>query len=493
MNPGAVNPGAVNPGAVNPGAVNPGAVNPGAVNPGAVSAGAAGSGAAGLAERAWRLTLVGTLVSAVGGGLTLPFLIVYLHDIRHLSLPLAGVIVAASGVAGIAVGTVGGSLGDRVGVGRVMLGGLVVGAVGTAGLAFVSGPGPAAVAVALVGAGDAIAWPALNALVASQLPPQRRARGYALRFGVLNAGLGIGGLVSGSVVSLHRPGTFEAIYLADAATTLLFAVIVTFGLRRSAGYGVLAAPDPPTPTGATADGRPGLSPEPPAPGAASPTGAAGAGRDGYRAVLDDRRFMAWIACSAVFVLFGYAQLDGAWAAFATGVVGASPQVVGVGFAVNTSVIVVSQLGVVHLTRRWRRSRMLVGVGACWALAWAVTGLADWSPLAGLPADVALAVSLGIFAVGETLLTPVSGALPNDLAPEHLRHRYNALASAVWAGGGLVGPPVAGVLLGSSVPVSWVVVITAGCGLAGVGGLRLARRLPADIDRPPFEPAARANE
>ncbi len=412
---------------------------------------------AGGHRRAWRLILVATLVSALGSGLTLPYLIVYLHDIRHVGLPVAGLVVAGGAVSGLVVGTLSGSVGDRLGVGRVLGTGVILSSVGTAALAGVHSAPEAALAVAVTGCGDAVLWPALNALVATLVPAAGRARAYGLRFGVLNAGLGAGALIGGFAVSLRRPGSFEAVYLLDALSTLVAGLVVVAGLWRSGGLPRPAAPAP------------------------GDTPAAG----GYRAVLADRRFVAWLACSVLFILFGYSQLDGAWAAFATGVVHPPPRVVGIGFGVNTSVIVCSQLGVTRLTRRWRRSRLLAAVGGCWCLAWAVTGLASWSALAGAPADVALGAALGVFALGETFLSPVAGALPNDLAPEHLRVRYNALASTVWSVGGLVGPPLAGVLLGSGAPLSWDVVVAAGAALAAVGGWRLGRHLPPEIDRPPL--------
>lgn len=412
-------------------------------------------------RRAWRLILAGTLVSALGSGLTLPFLLVYLHGVRHISLPVAGAIVAASGVAGLVLGMAGGSAGDRLGVGRVLVFGMAVSGLGTAALAAVRSPGAATLAVAASGVGQALIWPGLNSLIAAQLPPAERPRAYAMRFGVLNAGLGAGALISGSVVSLAHPASFELIYLIDAVTTLVFGLLIVAFLRNSAGFRRLA------PQRDRAQAGEGFLPT----------------SRGYRAVVADRRFLAYLVCMVLFILFGYAQLESPWAAFATGVVHAPPQIVGIGFAVNTGVIVVAQMGVARLTQRWRRSRMLLGVGTCWTIAWVITGLADWRPLSGAPADLALAVSLGVFALGETLLSPVNGALPNDLAPEHLRARYNALASTVWSVGVLIGPPIAGLLLGSAVPISWVAVIAAGTALAAGCGWSLSRFLPAGIDRP----------
>jgi hypothetical protein len=164
----------------------------------------------------------------------------------------------------------------------------------------------------------------------------------------------------------------------------------------------------------------------------------------------------------------------------------TPQIVGIGFAVNTAVIVVAQLGVVRATARWRRSRLLGCTAALWTLAWVVTGLSALPVLHGLPAEIALVGAMGIFGLGETFLSPVNGALPNALAPEHLRARYNALASTTWPVGGLIGPPLAGLLLGSPFPVAWAIVIAVGTAVAGLGGLLLGRSLPAQVDRQPVE-------
>ncbi|GAA4752583.1 hypothetical protein GCM10025783_26800 [Amnibacterium soli] len=409
-------------------------------------------------RRAWRLTLVGTLVSSLGTGLTLPFLFVYLHGVRDLSLPLAGAVVAVGAVAAFALSPLSGAFGDRVGLGRLLVTGLVVQGVGTALLAVPAGAGAAFVAVACTAAGNSLVFPALNGLVAAQLPPVARTRAYALRFGVLNAGIGIGGLVSGSVVSLQHPASFQLVYLADAVSTLLFAALVGIGMRHSPGFRGVR-------------GRPAAEGEAPAPSR------------GYRTVLANRPFVGFLLCSFLFSLFGYAQLDGPWAAFATASAGAEPRAVGIAFAVNTATIVLCQLGVVRLTGRWRRSRLLLTAAALWACAWLVTALAASPALRGLPAAVALAVSLGVFGLGETLFSPVAGGLPNDLASEDLRARYNALGSATWSVAGFVGPPMAGLLLGTGTPTLWVVVVTAGMVVAALGALVLGRVLPESVDRP----------
>ena len=52
----------------------------------------------------------------------------------------------------------------------------------------------------------------------------------------------------------------------------------------------------------------------------------------------------------------------------------------------------------------------------------------------------------LFGFGETMFQPTIPAMTNDLAPDHLRGRYNALSSGFFQLGGIAGPVVAGFML-----------------------------------------------
>jgi MFS family permease len=62
-----------------------------------------------------RRILLGTLFSALGRGLTLPFLFIYLNDVRGLSGATVGLVVGWIGVVSLALSPVGGTLIDRFG------------------------------------------------------------------------------------------------------------------------------------------------------------------------------------------------------------------------------------------------------------------------------------------------------------------------------------------------------------------------------------------
>ncbi|GAA4754713.1 hypothetical protein GCM10025783_29770 [Amnibacterium soli] len=403
--------------------------------------------------RPFRATLLGAFVTSVGLGLTLPFTFVYLNGVLGLPLPVAGFAVAAAAVLALGATAAGGVLADRIGLGRVAVLGLVGQAAGTLVLASAGEPVMGVTGLAVLSMGNSLVWPSLNGLVTYQVPSQRRSRAFALRFGVMNAGLGIGSLIAAATVSTSRPSSFHLVYALDGATTAVFALILLFGIRSTAGW-------------ASHQHRAD---------AAVPTT--------YRSVLRDRSFVAYLAVLLALAIFGSSQAEGPWAAFVALIPGGSGQVIGLAFAANTAAIIVLQLPMERWTRRLRRSRLLVLCALAGAVAWVLTGTAS---LPGLPAAASgtmLVLSLGVFGLGETLLSPVINAMPNAMAPDRLRGRYNALNSATYPVSKFIGPPLAGVLLGGGAPGLWVGVVTLGMLLTAGGAVLLGRQLTTAVEHP----------
>src|SRR3954453_15936003 len=69
---------------------------------------------------------LGGLLNAFGNGVVLPFLIIYLHNVRGISLGLAGLAAATQSATALASGFAGGTLSDRIGAKRVLIATLVV-------------------------------------------------------------------------------------------------------------------------------------------------------------------------------------------------------------------------------------------------------------------------------------------------------------------------------------------------------------------------------
>lgn len=398
-----------------------------------------------LPRAAWVL-LGGDALSALGSGLTLPFLLVYLHEIRGIGLATAGLALATIAAAGLAGNPVGGWLADRIGARSALVLGLAVAAAGALAVALVREPWHAFAAAGLLGFGAAVIWPAQDALLAVLVPDASRSGAFALRHATMNGGLALGALVAAPLVSLSSARGFELVYVLDALSFLAFVPVL---LR--------AVPD---------------------------VRAGGAGRSaervGYGAVLADRSFRHLWAVTAVLVAAGYAQYHAAFPALVTGAGGVGAGALGLTFVANALTVVVAQLVVLRLMAGRRRSRGVATVGALFAAAWCLT-LVGTSVGGGFAAIAVFAAVMVVLGLGETLVSPTIPPLVNDLAPQQLRGRYNGAHTLAWTTGYLAGPAVAGPLLAAGLGVQLLLGLVVACALAALGAIRLERTLPPEVD------------
>ena len=397
--------------------------------------------------REGRLLLSTVVVDALGIGFVLPFGVVYLHEVRHLPLPTVGVLLAVPAAVALALLGPIGALIDRYGPRRLQVVALLANLVASVLLAFSTTAADAALAFGLLGVGQAVFWPASQSLVAAVIPSAIRQRYYGTSFTVLNLGIGVGGLASGLFVSTSAPWTFQVIYLLNAASFLAPLSVLALPLRH-VGNATHAVSDAGAP-------RP-------------------AGR--YRAVLADRAYRRFLVVVFFGAFVGYAQFEAGWTAYARTVAQASTQLIGIAFAVNTATIVVLQLLVIQRIEGHRRTRVLMLMSLVWAASWSLMGLAGLVP-GSVVAGVLLSASMAVFALGETFQSPVVPAITNDLAPEHLRGRYNAVGSMVFQVAAISGPVAAGFLLGHHLTVAFVAMLLVGCALMVVVLRTLERVIP----------------
>jgi len=124
--------------------------------------------------------------------------------------------------------------------------------------------------------------------------------------------------------------------------------------------------------------------------------------------------------------------------------------------------------------------MLMLQAGLWSASWAILGVAGRVPATPLAA-VLVVSAFGVFAVGETLMSPTLPAIRNDVAPEALRGRYNAAAGAAFQLAHITGPTVAGFLLGANRGDLFITMLVGGCGLLGLATLHLERVLPPEAN------------
>ena len=94
---------------------------------------------------------------------------------------------------------------------------------------------------------------------------------------------------------------------------------------------------------------------------------------------------------------------------------------------------------------------------------------------------------------DQMLSAIAPAITNDLAPDHLRGRYNATASLAFQLAAVAAPVSAGFLIDHDLPATYVATLLVGCVAFGWLALRMERQLPAAANGlpTPERPAPRA--
>ena len=398
--------------------------------------------------REGRLLLSVVVFEFVGTGLVLPFHVVYLHEVRGFPLSDVGLLLGVPALVGlIAVGP-GGSAIDRIGARVIQVGTLTVLVAAQLVLAVASTPAIAAAGLVLNGLGFGLSWPAYQSLVATVIPPAIRMRYFGVNFTLLNLGIGIGGIVGGFLVDVEELWTFQAVYVADAVSYLPALAILLGPLRHVAG-------------------RPERRHE--------------ETTVGYLDVLRRPAVPTLTLLSFVSSFVGYSQLNTGMPAYARALGEVSTRSLGLAFAANTLVIVLLQLLVLQRIEGRRRTRVIAVLGGIWAVSWLLLGSSSLVP-GTLTATALVAGCASVFALGETLLQPTIPVLVNDLAPDHLRGRYNAVSSGAFQLAAVASPPVAGWLIGHGLATGYITALVLGSLLLGVlAVLRLEPQLTPEVN------------
>lgn len=381
----------------------------------------------------------GGLVNAFGTGITYPFVVIYLHNVRGISLGTAGLVLATNGAMSFAASPLAGTLSDKIGGRLTLAGALVLMAIGIGSFPLVHEPWQAFVAMVVAGAGNGGFWPSQSTMLVGLAPEARRHAAYALQRVSRNLGIGLGGLTGGLIATTANPTSFTVLFVVDAATFLAFVAVLPF------------VPDPELPPEdeGTQPGR-------------------------YLDVLRDRLLLGIVGLNVVFVSAGYAQIE-LMPVFAKNEAGVTERQIGIIFLVNTLVIALAQLPIARALEGRRRMPALALMTVLWAASWLIVLVAG----AAFEASTAAAVLAGagiVFGLGECFQGPTQGALVADLAPPSLRGRYMALSTISWEIGFVVGPAIGGFVLGREPLALWPLAAFM-CLLAGAGALALERGIP----------------
>ena len=378
-----------------------------------------------------RKIIFGICLNAVGGGMTLSLLLVYLHDMRGFTNTFGGLLLAYGSLVSIIASTPMGALVDRIGPKKVMIGGLLLNSAAAFSLSQVQTHFQAVIVITGLNiAGQAI-WPSQSVILTRVTPERDRPKIFGFNFMLLNLGLGLGGLLSSLIIQRGDLLSFQIMYWVDAGTFLLYLLIVLTLRGEHVNKYIPKENEPKT--------------------------------GSYRDLFEIKPLMFLGIAGIILFTFGYGTIQAGIPVFATQFLGLSPKWLGIIFGVNTLSIVIFQPLVMRVIDKYSKYAALIAVGLVWALSWVFVGIAPYLPL--FASGIALSLSQFIFAVGEMIQAPTIPTLANELAPEHIRGRANSWMSLQWSVSGVLGPAITGLMLGADLATAWIITMFIGCFLS----------------------------
>ncbi|WP_405681397.1 MFS transporter [Streptomyces sp. NBC_00868] len=402
---------------------------------------------------AMRRIQAGNALTAFGIGFTVPFLYIYVAQVRGLGSMAATTAFVAFALGALVALPLTGRVIDRRGPVPVVIGAAVAASVGALSLGLSTGIVPILLSALTLGAGQAVMQPALATMIVWCSTPSTRTRAFAMQFFMQNLGLGIGGLIGGQIVDESRPGSFTLLFGIEAVMFLVLAgIILTVRLPRVPSIKDAVPKDP-----------------------------SQAGGGAWKRLLRHKAMVQ--LCVLGFVLFFacYGQFESGLAAFGTEAAGISPSTLGFALAANTGAIVVAQFVVLRLVEKRRRSRVIALVGLIWTVAWVIAGFSGLGHGSAMMAAAAFITTYALFGIGEAMLSPTLAPLVADLAPEGSVGQYNSAFALVKQMALALGP--LGVPLGAGVPMLYIgTFLLVSLGISWLA-LRLGKQLSPVQDNP----------
>ncbi|MBD0710809.1 MULTISPECIES: MFS transporter [unclassified Streptomyces] len=365
---------------------------------------------------AGRRLAAGAAVDSVGSGMFLAASTLYFVTVVGLPASRVGLVLSLAAVAGLLSPVPLGRLADRVGPVRVYVALLMLRGLGYAGFALIDDFWPYAVLTCVLTALDRGCSPLQQVVVGIVEGGRNQTRTMASIRSVRNIGLTGGFLLAGAVLAIQERAAFVALFLANAVTFWVIAVVVE-QLRRRLPAAPAASPAPP----ADAAGPAASEPRPTA----------------VRSPFRDLRFMLFTLSNGVLslhdsVLFVLLPL---WLTTATD---APSSAVSVLLAVNTVLTVLLQVYVARFAETTAAALRLIPVALVPLLvSCAAFAGAEHVPMWLAAGGAVLAVVL--LTVGENLHSIAVWNLSYELSPASARSRYLATFSLGLTGQQIVGP------------------------------------------------------
>jgi MFS family permease len=350
----------------------------------------------------WVMAVV-QLVTATGFSIAIPFLALYLHNDRGLSMTMVGLIILGAGLCSAVSQAFGGALSDRFGRRPILIMASSISIFLYSGLAVLIGISAPVWAIAIVyTAGRSvltITRPVISAMVADYTSKEKLTEAYGIiRIGA-NIGWAAGPAIGGYLAGFLPYGWLFGIAAISCGIVFL---IVFFFIRESSRWMTSSV--------------------------------------GFRSILppaEDRVFLAFIALSVLlFIVMG--QMASTLSIFTVDRIGFSTAQYGLLLTLNGLIVIFFQYPMTLALRRLAKFRALIIGSLLYAVGYLSLG---WITQFGWALG-----AMAIITTGEIIHAPVTLSVIGELSPEDQRGRYMGLFGLSQTIGIAFGPLFGGILL-----------------------------------------------
>ncbi len=359
------------------------------------------------------ILVAANFIDKVGGTMIFPFFALYVTQKFNVGMTQAGILIAIFSLSGFVGSLLGGALADKFGRRNIVLFGLVFSALSSLMMGFVEALYVFYALAVFAGLLSNIADPARQAMVADLLPEEKRAEG----FGVLRVASNLAWIVGPTVGGLLATRSYLLLFILDAVTSVITAVVVYKFLPET------------KPQETEAQSQESLL----------------STLAGYRTVFADRTFIVFILVS-MLMLIPYLQIYNTLSVYLRDVHGVPARGYGILMSINAGIVVILQF---WLTRKLKRfaPMLLMAFGTLLYM----IGLTMY----GFVSVYALfVVAMIIITFGEMIVLPEGQTLAANFAPADMRGRYLAIFGFSWTVAASIGPWAAGMIMDNSNP-DWV--------------------------------------
>lgn len=368
--------------------------------------------------------LIASLVNSAGGSLMWPLTTMYVFDELGRSMQDAGLVILLQSLGGIAGQLFGGAMYHRIGVKKLIVGSLLLNALGLFSLPFINGNWPLLLPMMLfIGFCNAVSLPAIQAFIGFRFA-DRRGELFNVIYVANNLGIAIGTAMSGFLAEI----SYHLSFVANGLTSAGFALFFLTYLTKMAGEEEEAAPQ----------NHPKVKPPLPA-------------GPGAWALLGNLRIYLFLGLGSLFMWFGVSVWN----------TGISPRIITDGMSKTAysylwtlnGILIFAAQPVTTLIKRWfarsDTSQMTIS---------AVFYTAAYLVMVSMNNYPGFVLAMVLATLGEMLVSP---AIPSFIA-DHAGDAapfYIGVAGGMGSAGRVVGPLAMGTLYdyGGLTPVAWLAV------------------------------------